>query len=46
MEDFPSTNPTYTANSQFRWGGSTYVQMYDSGVSSITNAEIDTITAN
>ena len=46
MADFPSTNPTYTANSQFRWSGSTYVPMYDSGVSSITNAEIDTITAN
>jgi len=36
---------TYSANSQFRWGGSAYVKMNDGGVSSITNAEIDTIVA-
>lgn len=35
----------YSANSQFRWGGSTYVKLADGGVSSITNAEIDTIVA-
>lgn len=33
----------YAANTQFRWGGSTYVKMNDGGVSAITNAEIDTI---
>lgn len=39
-----STN--YSANSQFRWGGTTYVKLSDGGVSSITNAEIDTIVAS
>lgn len=46
MADFPSTNPTYVTNSQFRWSGSAYVPIYDSGVSTITNAEIDTIVAS
>jgi len=36
-----STN--YSANSQFRYGGSTYVKLSDGGVSAITTAEIDTI---
>ena len=36
----------YTTNSQFRWSGSTYVKLADGGVSSITNAEIDTIIAS
>lgn len=36
----------YAANSQFRWGGSTYVKMNDGGMSPITNAEIDTIVAS
>lgn len=36
----------YTANTQFRWSGTTYVKMADGGVSSITNAEIDTILAS
>lgn len=35
----------YAANTQFRWGGSAYVKLADGGVSSITNAEIDTIVA-
>lgn len=35
----------YAANSQFRWGGTEYVKLNDGGVSSITNSEIDTITA-
>lgn len=39
-----STN--YSANSQFRWGGTTYVKLSDGGVSSITNSEIDTIVAS
>ena len=38
-----STN--YSANSQFRYGGSTYVKLSDGGVSAITTAEIDTIVA-
>lgn len=33
----------YAANTQFRWSGSTYVKLNDGGVTSITNAEIDTI---
>ena len=38
---------TYVANTQFRWGGSTYVKLTDtSGISAITNAEIDTIVAS
>lgn len=37
---------SYAANSQFRWGGTTYVKLSDGGVSSITNAEIDTIVAS
>lgn len=36
----------YAANTQFRWGGSAYVKLADGGVSAITNAEIDSITAN
>lgn len=36
----------YSANSQFRWSGTAYVKLADGGVSSITNAEIDTIVAS
>lgn len=36
----------YSANTQFRWGGTAYVKLNDGGVSSITNAEIDTIVAS
>lgn len=36
----------YSANTQFRWGGTTYVKLSDGGVSSINNAEIDTIVAS
>lgn len=36
----------YAANTQFRWGGTTYVKLSDGGVSSITNSEIDTIVAS
>lgn len=36
----------YAANTQFRWSGSAYVKLADGGVSSITNAEIDTIVAS
>ena len=39
-----STN--YAANTQFRWGGTAYVKLADGGVTSITNAEIDTIVAS
>lgn len=36
----------YSANTQFRWGGTAYVKLNDGGVSSITNAEIDIIVAS
>lgn len=36
---------TYKANSEFRWSGSAYTQLFDGGVSWITNAEIDAILA-
>lgn len=41
-----SNSTTYGANTQFRWGGSSYIKMNDGGVSSITTAEIDTILAS
>lgn len=37
-----STN--YTVNSEFRWGGSTYVQLNDGGLTPMTTAEIETAT--
>ena len=36
----------YTTNTQFRWSGTTYVKLNDGGVTSIANAEIDTIIAS
>lgn len=36
----------YAANTQFRWGTTTYVKLADGGVTSITNGEIDTIVAS
>lgn len=41
-----ANSTTYSANSQFRYGGSVYVKLSDGGVSSITTAEIDTIVAS
>jgi hypothetical protein len=41
-----NNSTSYDANSQFRWSGTTYVKLSDGGVSSITNAEIDTILAS
>lgn len=37
---------SYSANSTFRWSGSTYVLLGDGNISAITNAEIDTILAS
>lgn len=37
-------NDTYPTNSEFRWGGTQYAQIYDGGSTAITNAEIDDIT--
>ena len=36
----------YSANSQFRWATNTYAKLKDGGITAITNAEIDQITAN
>lgn len=49
MEDFSYTEDgettVYPANSQYRWGGTSYVKLTDgSGVSRITETEIDQIT--
>ena len=42
-----AASTSYGANSQFRWGGSTYVKLSSGeGISNITNAEIDTIVAS
>ena len=40
------TSGDYEANTQFRWGGTTYVKLNDGGVSAITTSEIDTIVAS
>lgn len=40
-----SDTTSYSANSQFRWGGTAYVKLADGGVTAITNAEIDVIVA-
>ena len=36
----------YSANSTFRWSGSTYVLLSDGNISAITNAEVDIILAS
>ena len=47
MADYPNaTNPTYTANTQFRWGGSTYIKLNDGGISEMSTDEMDEATNN
>lgn len=41
-----NSDSTYAANTEFRWGGTTYVQLNDSGCTEMTNAEMDTATNN
>ena len=41
-----AASTSYSANSAFRWSGSTYVLLGDGNISAITNAEIDTILAS
>lgn len=36
----------YPENSEFRWGGSTYVKINDGGIAEMTTAEMDTATNN
>ena len=38
-----SDSGDYSANTQFRYSGTTYVKLNDGGISEITNSEIDTI---
>ena len=49
----PGEHATYTQawseiseNSEFRWGGTQYVRIYDSGVTAISNTEINTVTSD
>lgn len=37
---------SYTQNTQFRWGGTTYVKINDGGITEMTTAEMDTATSN
>lgn len=46
MADSGTGADAYSANTQFRWGGTAYVKLADGGVSEITNSEIDTIMAS
>lgn len=39
-------NTTYPTNSEFRWGGTAYVPIYDGGATEMTNSEMDTATSN
>lgn len=41
-----SASTSYAVNTQFRWSGTTYVELSDGNISAITNAEIDTILAS
>lgn len=41
-----NSDSTYTANSEFRWGGTTYVRLNDSGCTEMTTSEMDTATNN
>lgn len=41
-----TASANYSVNTQFRWGGTAYVKMFDGGVVPITNAQIDTIVAS
>lgn len=41
-----NSDSTYAANTEFRWGGTTYVQLNDSGCTEMTTAEMDTATSN
>lgn len=36
-----SNHATYSQNSEFRWGGSSMVQLYDGGASALSSAEIE-----
>ena len=39
-------NTTYPTNSEYRWGGTAYVPIYDGGATEMTNSEMDTATSN
>lgn len=39
-------NDTYPTNSEYRWGGTAYVPIYDGGATEMTTAEMDALTNN
>ena len=39
-------NDTYPTNSEYRWGSTAYVPIYDGGASEMTTSEMDTATDN
>lgn len=39
-------NDTYPTNSEYRWGGTAYVPIYDGGATEMTTAEMDAATNN
>lgn len=41
-----AASTSYAVNTQFRWSGTTYVELADANISAITNGEIDTILAS
>lgn len=41
-----AASTSYAVNTQFRWSGTTYVELSDGNISAITNGEIDTILAS
>ena len=41
-----NSDSTYSENTEFRWGGSTYVKINDGGLTEMTTAEMDTATNN
>lgn len=41
-----NSSSDYPENTQFRWGGTSYVKLNDGGISELTTAEMDTATSN
>lgn len=41
-----NSDTTYPENTQFRWGGTSYVKLNDGGISEMTTSEMDTATNN
>ena len=41
-----NSSSDYPENTQFRWGGTSYVKLNDGGISELTTSEMDTATSN